>query len=74
MGRLCFSCNKEIIIGKSMCASKIYDGLKEVTIHVECWRCERLRNKRRKLNANLITNNIVNENKCSYLEKNNLKI
>ena len=52
MGRLCFSCNKEIIIGKSMCASKIYDGLKEVTIHVECWRCERfLRNKRGKLNA-----------------------
>ena len=23
MGRLCFSCNKEIIIGKSMCASSI---------------------------------------------------
>ena len=43
-------------------------------IHVECWRCERLRNKRRKLNANLITKNIGNENKCTYLEKNNLKI
>ena len=39
-------------------------------IHVECWRCERLRNKRRKLNANLITKNIENENnKCTYSEK-----
>ena len=43
-------------------------------VHVECWRCERWRNKRRKLNAHLITNNIGNENKCTYLEKNNLKI
>lgn len=45
MGRLCLTCDKEIIIGKTIFDSDIYEGLKEVIIHVECRRCETLRKR-----------------------------
>lgn len=44
MGRLCITCDKEIVVGKTIFDSE-YEGLKEVIIHVECRRCETLRKR-----------------------------
>lgn len=44
MGRLCITCDREIIIGRTIFDSE-YEGLKEVIIHVECRRCYTLRKR-----------------------------
>jgi uncharacterized protein YeeX (DUF496 family) len=45
MGRLCLTCDKEIIIGKTIFDSEMYEGLKEVIIHVECSRCQTMKKR-----------------------------
>ena len=43
MGRACFKCGKDIIIGKTITASEKYEGLNEVEIHTECYRCKKMK-------------------------------
>lgn len=43
MGRTCFKCDKDIVVGKTITPSKMYEGLNEVEIHTECYRCRRMR-------------------------------